>query len=92
MLVEPREQQVPATPPQPALLVTREKSPALGNQVRIRILEEQLPEPETGQRIVGRFGDGLPEPGHGLLTPSEERKAAAELVGGPHRRLFGRGG
>ena len=68
--------------------MTGEKSPALGDQNGSGILDEQLAEPETGQGIVTRFGDGSPEPGNGLLAPSEECKAAAELVRGSRRRLF----
>ncbi len=52
MLVEPGEQQVPTTGPQPTLLVTGEKPPALGDQSGIGILDEQLAESETGQGIV----------------------------------------
>ena len=71
--------------------MTGEKPPALGDQSGIGILDEQLAESETGQGIVTRFGDGSPKPGNGLLAPSEECKAAAELVRGSHRWLFDRG-
>ena len=91
MLVEPGEQQVPPSRPQATFLVTGKQPPALGNQIGIGILDEQLAEPEAGQGIVDGFENRFPEPGNSLFTPSEERQAAAELVGSPRRRLLGGG-
>ena len=47
------EQQVAAAGPKPALLVAREQPPPLGGQIGIRILGQQLPEPEANGRIGG---------------------------------------
>lgn len=45
------EQQVTAPCPQPTFLVSQEEAPPLGGPVGIRILSEQLAEPEARRRI-----------------------------------------
>ena len=91
-LAERRKQQVATTPAQPAFLVAHKEALPLGSEGGIRILGQQLAEPEPGDRVLRRFRDGPAEPMDGFLPPSEEREGAAELTRrsrGRARRLEG---
>ena len=83
---ERREQQVATPRPEPALLVARQEALPLGGEGGVRILSEQLAEPEPGSRVLRRFRDGPAEPGNRFVAPAEERENAAELTGGSGRR------
>ncbi len=83
---ERREQQVAPPRPEPALLVAREEAPPLGGEGGIRILGQQLAEPEPGGGVLCRFRDRPAEPANGFQAPAEERKGATELMGGSWRR------
>ena len=83
---ERREQQVATTRAEPALLVAREEALPLGGEGGIRILGQQLAEPETGGGVLWRFRDGPAQPGNGFPAPAEEREGAAQLMGGSGRR------
>lgn len=81
-----REQEVTAAGAEPALLVSRQQAPPLGGPVRIRILGEQLPEPEARRGIRRGFGDGPPEPRNRFLAPSEKGETPPELIRGSRGR------
>lgn len=83
---ERREQQVTTTRAEPAFLVAREEALPLVGDGGVRVLSEQLAEPEPRGGVLRRFRDGPPEPVNGFRAPSEERQSAAERMDGSGRR------
>ena len=80
------EQQVATARAEPAFLVARKEALPLGGESGLRVLSEQLAEPEPRGRVRRRFRYGPAEPEDRLVAPSEERESAAELAGRPGRR------
>ena len=83
---ERRKQQVAATHAEPAFLVARKEALPLGSEGGIRILGQQLAEPEPGDGVLRGFRDGPAEPVDGFPAPSEEGETAAELTRRSGRR------